>query len=297
MLKRDFSISEIAKELSFHKSTIYREIKRNWSISHTGYIPGYFPQKAQKLTNKRKENQRRKPVITGELKVLVEKKIKLHWSPDQISGRLKKEGKGSVSHVTIYKFIRKNMPLQKYLKYSNRRGTSRLGNKRSLIKNTIPIADRPKSANNRTRFGHWERDGMYGANRKQILVCLERKSRFVRLGLMKRIDSNSVNILTKELLKNEKVLSITNDNGSEFRKKIDDIPVYHCDPMRPDQRWSVENVIGQLRSYIKRNTSLELINCRELKEIEDKINLRPRKMFDYQTPYEVYYKKKVALAV
>ena len=160
----------------------------------------------------------------------------------------------------------------------------------------LSIHNRPDSANNRTRFGHWERDGMYAANLKQVLVCLDRKSRLIRLGKVEGRTARDFNNLTFDLLRKEKVLSITNDNGSEFRKSYEmSVPVYHCDPLRPDQRGSVESVIGTLRMLIKRNTDLDKIGKKGIKRIEKMINNRPRKIFNYKTPYEGHYGLKVAL--
>ncbi len=139
---------------------------------------------------------------------------------------------------------------------------------------------------------------MYGANRKQLLVCIERKSRLVRIGKIKDLRAHKVNHLTEKLLRNEKVITITNDNGTEFRRpQTSQYPIYYCDPMKPHQRGSVENVIGTLRRYIKRNTDLELLDERRIKEIEDTLNQTPRKMFHYRTPYKIYYKCRVALVV
>jgi len=298
MLKRDFSIKFIANELGFHKSTIYREIQRNFGFSKQGFYEGYFPREAQKKTQKRGVSRRRNLIIVGEIQEYVIGKLRNHWSPEQIAGRYKKETGRSLSYQSIYRFISKNKDLLGCLKFSRKRGVGRYRQKKDRESRVTSIRLRPKSANNRSRYGHWERDGMYGANRKQLLVCLERKSRFVKIAKMESIKADEVNELTLNLLNEEKVLSLTNDNGSEFRKKLkSSIPVYHCDPLRPDQRGSVENVIGVLRRKVKRNTDLEKMSERDIGALETWINLVPRKMFDFKTAYEVYYKKKVALVL
>ncbi|WP_423811889.1 transposase, partial [Pseudomonas aeruginosa] len=94
------------------------------------------------------------------------------------------------------------------------------------------------------------------------------------------------------------IYTITNDNGSEFRgEPIKEVRVYHCDPMKPQQRGTVENTIGMLRRHITRQTDLETMTDADIKDIEDRMNLRPRKILGYMTPYEMFYKTKVALAV
>jgi IS30 family transposase len=223
-------------------------------------------------------------------------KLKGRWSPELIAGRLKRENVASISHQTIYNYVAKNRPLKPYLKFGTKRGSGRRAQRAFNKEKYRSIHERSKSVLNRNRFGHWERDGMYAGDRKQVLVCLERKSRYILMEPMGKVTSEKVNLLTEHMLKDEKVLSMTNDNGSEFRKHMKwNIPVYHCDPMRPDQRGSVENVIGTLRLYINRKTDLNKLERKGIKEIQLKLNLRPRKMFDYKTPYEIYFNKKVAL--
>lgn len=297
MLKRNFSVPEISKELGFHKSSIYREIKRNTDFPPMGFYVGYYPMVAESLVKKRSLKRRKKLLIKDQLLHFVTNKLKEGWSPEKIAGRYKRETKKSLSHQTIYRFTYANPEYKKMLRFGHKRGIGRRKQKKVREDNLMSIRQRPKSANNRTRYGHWERDGMYGANRKQLLVCIERKSRFVRLGRMENGDAQFVSKLTEDLLKDEKVLTITNDNGSEFRRpQTCKFPIYYCDPMKPNQRGSVENVIGSLRRLVKRTTDLDALENDKIKEIENYINNTPRKLFDYQTPYEVYYKKKVALA-
>lgn len=298
LFKRNFSITEIATELGFHKSTISRELKRNQGNDPRSFYKGYFPQVAEKLAKERAIKRRKKKIIIGALKGLIIEKLHLGWSPEQISGRLKKEKKRSVSPVTIYRFLNDNPEYKRFLRFGTKRGIGRYKQRRLHKKKFLNIKDRPNGAENRSRYGHWERDGMYGADGKQLLVCIDRKSRYTKIGLMKNLDSKTVNKLTEKILKDEKVLTMTNDNGSSFRKPMDwDVPVYFCDPMKPQQRGSVENTIGVLRRFIKRNTNLEALGEKGIREIENLINNIPRKMFDYKTAFEVHNNKKVALVL
>lgn len=298
MLKREISIAEIAKELGFHKSTIYREIKRNSIVSLKLSRPSYIAQVAQKKAIERLKGQRKPYLIQGVLAEFVEQQIKDHWSPELIAGRYQLEKKKSLSHQTIYRYIKQRRDLKPYLKFINKRGCGRRHQRKVREDRLLSLKQRPTSANKRSRHGHWERDGMYGANRQQLLICLERKSRYARLGLMQSVNAAETNQLTEKLLKREKVLSITNDNGTEFRKpETSQYPIYYCDPFKPHQRGSIENLIGTLRNKIKRTTDLKALTNKQLNDIEDWINKRPRKMFNYRTPYEVYFNKKVALVM
>ncbi len=295
LLKSNKSVREIASLLNFDKSTIYRELKRN-RLRESSQSLTYDADAAHSKCLKRKKSQGRKSIIKGNLKEYILKYLKLGWSPELIAGRYRREKKCSLSHQTIYDYIKKNRELRPYLRFGTKRGIGRRAQNNVRKQKLLSIHQRPESANNRSRFGHWERDGMYGANRKQILVCLERKSRLVRLGHMPTTNASLVSKITEETLSKDKVLTITNDNGTEFRRpETIKFPVYYCDAMKPEQRGSVENVVGKLRRYITRKTDLDLLSERDLKRIEDIYNNTPRRIFDYRTPLEVYYNKTVAL--
>jgi IS30 family transposase len=261
-------------------------------------LADYQASYAQQKATQRFARCRRKPRITGALYQFVIEKLEASWSPEQISGRLARERKVSVSHETIYRFTRKNRVYRRYLRFAGKRGAGRYKQRKRRAQWVKSIHQRPKAAQNRSRFGHWERDGMYAANKKQLLVCVERKSRFTKIGCMLQTNSAFVGQLTEELLKKtrRKVLSITNDNGSEFRKAMKwDVPVYYCDPFKPQQRGTVENTIGVIRRFVTRKTDLEELGEQGIAQIENMLNHRPRKVLDYRTPYEVFYEKKVAL--
>ena len=150
----------------------------------------------------------------------------------------------------------------------------------------------------RTRVGHWERDTMEAKDRRTIIVCLERKSRFITIEKVKQPYSKYLTHQTQEMFRKikAKVLSITNDNGNEFMDGYKfDVPVYYCDPSSPHQKGSVENAIGLIRQYIPRKTDLKRLSQKDLKAIQDKLNHRPRKCLAFKTPYEVMYGKTVAL--
>lgn len=159
------------------------------------------------------------------------------------------------------------------------------------------LRKRPKIVDTRKRFGDWERDTMYTKNRGFILVCLERKSRLIKIAKPETHRAEDVALKTQQLLQTtkRKIYTITNDNDGEFRwKNSIRYDCYYCEPHKPQQRGSVENVIGLLRQNIKRDTDLETV---DFKKIEREINSRPRKVLNFKTPDEVFNNKKVALAM
>lgn len=293
-LQVKIGVVEISRRLGFHKTTIYREIKRN--KRGQDYEAGLATRKAYD----RFKRCRRKKIIDYKLKEKIIKYMSKGWSPQQISGRFKKEGQELVSTQTIYRSILKHRYEYKLLRMFNKRGGGRRVEQKAKLEGKLMIQDRPSIVEQRKRLGDWERDGMYGANRNQLLVMLDRKSRLVKIANMGTGTSEKVEGLTQEILKGvgKKVYTITNDNGTEFRKGMTSkYKVYYCKPLRPDQRGSVENAIGLLRQYIKRKTDLTQLTPKDLLVLEDRLNHRPRKCLNFRTPHEVFYQHNVALVV
>lgn len=285
------SVPQIARKLGFHKSTIYRELKRNslWNK----YTPGY----ASDLAAKRFVACRRKPIITGSIEKVVQSGLREGWSPEQVAGRIKKEKISNLSHETVYRYTRNNPEFRKYLRWHGRRGYGRYRQRMERPAWMKSILSRPKVVEQRKRIGDWERDTMYIKDRKTLLVLTERKTRYTLISALKTHSAKEVAAITTKLLQStgKKAYTLTNDNGGEFRfKEKENYDVYWCEPHKPHQRGTVENTIGTIRRYVKRDTALENVDVERLIKI---LNLKPRKVLDYQTPYEVFYNKKVALAV
>jgi IS30 family transposase len=102
LLKTQTTISTISEILGYHKSTIYRELKRNKGCQN------YFPERAQWFNARRAKKRIRKPIIQGTLKRAVVTKLQKGWSPEIIVGRLKKDKIAVMSHETVYRFLEKN---------------------------------------------------------------------------------------------------------------------------------------------------------------------------------------------
>lgn len=294
LLQANNSVSKVAEALGFHKSTIYRELKRN-SVKNI-----YSCEKATKLAAKRYTKCRRKKLISKELKEELLAYLSFGWSPEQLSGRLFRERKTKISYQTIYRSLSNQKIDRKFLRRFNKRGAGRTIQKRHQNKNKTFIQHRPSIVEQRKRIGDWERDGMYGANRKQLLILTDRKSRYTRIKKIEKGNATLVKEVTIKTLSEigKRVYTVTNDNGTEFNNNASmPFRVYHCEPHKPHQRGSVENTIGLLRQYIKRKTDLDKLTKEDLKVIENKINFRPKKCLDFKTPFEVFYDKKVALVM
>jgi transposase, IS30 family len=116
------SNGEMARRLGVHVSTIGREFSRNGE-SRSGW---YVGKKADKFCRDRRSEANRdvhaKLVQGSFLALYVEEKLRSHWSPEQIHGRLKREKKESVSHERIYDWIyHERKDLIPFLRHSKKR--------------------------------------------------------------------------------------------------------------------------------------------------------------------------------
>ena len=162
------------------------------------------------------------------------------------------------------------------------------------ITDTISISERPASAEDRAVPGHWEGDLLFGSNNSQVATLVERHTRYVLLAKVDGKDTETViNALIKQAhwLPRELYKSLTWDRGKEMANHkrftlATDIKVYFCDPQHTWQRGSNENTNGLLRQYFPKGTNLSIYSQRKLNAVVRRLNERPRKTLDYETPAE-----------
>jgi IS30 family transposase len=239
---------------------------------------------------------------------IVAGKLQLQWSPQQIAGWLKQtypqDENNQVSHETIYRslFIQARGALKKELLQHLRRTramrrsrhhTQKTSN-HGKIPNAVSISERPASVEDRAVPGHWEGDLLFGSLNTQIATLVERQTRYVMLVKVARKDTQTVvNALIKNARKlpQELYKSLTWDRGHEMadHKRFTlatDISVYFCDPQSPWQRGSNENTNGLLRQYFPKGIDISNYSQAQLNSIARKLNERPRKTLNYETPAE-----------
>jgi IS30 family transposase len=290
------SLTEIAKSVGVHRATVSREIRRN--SNSRGIYNGVG---AHAVARGRRINPiERKRKISGILEEIIIEKLNLRWSPEQISGRLKLEGRWSISHEAIYRWIYTMAPEMKGALRRRRGRYSRRGHRRPRKINGAPrkfIELRSSSANDREENGHWERDLLEGQKTSfSLLVLNDRRSRLVKLIKVKTHESAEVNEATKRLLKNADLKSITNDNGFEFshhEKLEQDLAtnIYFTHPYNSWERGTIENTNGLLRQFLPKGMDFTPLNKANLRELEDNLNTRPRKVLGYRTSEEIHYEK------
>jgi len=295
-LKQGVSKNQIAIALGRHKSTIGREITRN-----TGQC-GYRYKQAERIAKQRHLDKPKNIKMTTELQQIVTPLIKEKWSPDCISGRLKEQGKDSVSHETIYRYILANKAaggdLYTYLRHQAKPYRKRYGKNdyRGTIPNRVDIDERPQVVDDKARLGDWEADTVIGKGHKGVLVTLtERVSKLNFAISIGRKESE----LTKEAIINTLapfkhwVHTITFDNGREFCAheaiaKALDCNTYFAKPYHSWQRGLNENHNGLLRQYFPKKEPLDNVTQGEVDDAITALNHRPRKGLNYRTPWEVF---------
>jgi IS30 family transposase len=296
---------EISRIVGVDKSTISREFWRNSSKR------GYRPRFAHRKSLERRSAKVKTHISSATWRGAKERLTDQQWSPEQISGRLALEGKATISHETIYQRIYKDKhmggTLYKHLRCQKKR-RKRYGSndRRGGLVNQISIDERPLIVEEKTRIGDWELDTIIGKRHQQAIVSMtERKSKLLRIKKVSHKTGSLVGQAICRKLASLTVHTLTSDNGKEFaeheviaRKLTADF--YFCHPYTPWERGLNENTNGLIRQYFPKKTDLAMITTKQIKEVEDKLNNRPRKSLGYRTPNEVYFKeleqlRKVAL--
>lgn len=293
----------IGERIGRAPSTVCREVNRNGgreeyraAAAHAATLERGRRPKPTKLSQN--------PVLAAEVERCLEH---VQWSPEQISHILPLEfpddPRMRIAAETIYQALYVygrgglRTELCKHLRSrrSERRSRPETTRNRSShsIPDLVPIAERPDEVAERIVAGHWEGDLIMGRNNKsQVLTLVERVSGLVLLG---KLDSKHADVAALKLqelimsLPAELARTVTWDRGTEMADHTDftiatDVKVYFCDPYSPWQRGSNENTNGLLRQYLPRNEDLSRYSQDDLNEIAAKLNRRPRKRHDWQTP-------------
>ena len=297
------SIRSVARRLGRAPSTISREIMRNGGqecyrgslADQAAWDRGGRP-KACRLA----ENRTLAHIVAGKLQLL--------WSPEQIAGWLKHtypdDEAFQVSHETIYRslYIQARGVLKKellqHLRHTramrrSRHHTQKTGDHGRII-DAVSISERPATVEDRAVPGHWEGDLLCGSGSSQIATLVERHTRYV---MLVKLASKDTGTFTNALIKNARKLpqelykSLTWDRGTEMadHKRFTlatDVKVYFCDPHNPWQRGTNENTNGLLRQYFPKGTDISAYSQAHLNAVARKLNTRPRKTLNYETPAE-----------
>jgi len=296
-LKTNQSKEFIARELGVHRSTIYRELKRNQLKNGK-----YSAKKAVEYSKDRKDRFTVNRKFTDKCEKLVIKYLNKQWSPKQIAGYCNRNDIEMVSHERIYQFIRKDkkeggklyQELRHQLKYRKR-----AVGKHYPIANRVSIDERPEIVDTKERFGDYEMDTIVGPNQQGVILTLtERKTNFIimkKLELGRNAEGLKNQIIDLMLPYKEYIHTITTDNGPEFaehleiRKKLQSV-IYFAHPYCSWEKGSIEHANKLIRQYINKKSNLNDYTDEQLTEIQHKLNNRPREKLDFDCPKNAFYK-------
>jgi IS30 family transposase len=302
LMKMGHDQTEIAEAIGRHKSTVSRELRRNRGQR------GYRPKQAHRLTlSRRKKGEKR---IQAETWAEIEAKIRLEWSPEQISGWLLKHHHIQVSHEWIYQYILRDKQrggdLYKHLRCQKKR-RKRYGSydRRGKLPNRRSIEQRPKIVDQRQRLGDWEVDTIIGKGRRQAIVTLtERKSRLALIRKVDRRTAQAVQEAITNLLKpwKSQVHTLTADNGKEFagHQEIShflEADFFFAHPYAAWERGSNENMNGLLRQYFPKGRDFDTISEKEIEAVMFILNHRPRKCLAFNSPFQEFFKDNILVAL
>jgi len=301
-VKDKLSIPVIAAKMKRAKSTISRELKRNYDETYKAY----YPDTAQiKMKDRRAKAKVRFKGVSDGTMTEIKQRLEQYHSPEQLAGRMKREGLDCVSHETIYKMIyADHQGLGSYKQYLRQKQKQRrrkgVKQKRSRIPNRIGIEHRPAVADLKRDIGHWESDTMIGKGHKGVVVThVDKASKFLMAGLGKDKTMPEVNRVTMKLFEDvpaEHRQTMTFDNGGEFcgHQELSEslkLDSYFANPYHSWERGLNEHTNGLIRQFYPKTTNFTLVEKEEFQKVVNLINHRPRKSLNYQTPFEVFYGK------
>ena len=302
------SQAQIAFTLGRSRSTVSREVRRNCAVASptSAFGMSYDAVFASQASLARRRRGAVRLAEGSPLRSTVFKYIRLGWSPQQISGRLKLMAQPqTVSHETIYQAIyvlpggelRRDLIglLRQGRKLRRTRGQGK--DRRGALQNMVSVHERPVSVLTRQLPGDWEGDLIKGAgNASAIGTVVERKTRYTILTKMKDATADTaLASFTRGLSRVPKAMrvSMTYDQGKEMARHVElaerlKIKVYFCDPHSPWQRPTNENTNGLIRQYLPKGVDLGIYSQKDLDKIAESLNNRPRKILGFRTPLETY---------
>ena len=305
--EEELSNKECARRMRRNISTIGRELTRYGCFENGKRW--YVALVAQSWADdaKQKAWKAKHPLKNPQIYAYVMNKLRKGWSPEQISGRLRREHPTDtlwhISHETIYQYIyhpnTKDKKLWEYLRRKQKRRRKQNGraSQRSRIPDRVSIHQRPQSVEERKEPGHWEGDSIVGKGHKNGLhTAYERVSSLICMAYISSMTAQSSADAQKQIYERfpgNMRKTTTLDNGSEHvkHKEVEEetgITAYFADPYSSWQRGGNENGNMWIRYYFPKGTDFSTLSQQDIKDVERELNDRPRKRLDYQTPLEVF---------
>ena len=293
------SPAQIARDLNRSKSTISREIKR-----HRNQQGRYQAAQAQTQSSQTKRRKRSPYKLTEPVKQMIDTLIMQQLSPEQVCGYLQKHHQIQLHHSTIYQYIRQDAAeggtLRQNLRICSKPYRKKYGSKnwtRGKVPDRVGIEQRPAIVDQRIRIGDWEADTIVGKDQKSALLTLvDRKTRYV---IIKKLNNFKAEDTAKAIIRalksaKHQVHTITMDNGKEFYRhtkvaKALKAETYFCRPYHSWEKGSNENTNGLIRQYFPKKTDFREFSHQKIRQVQDLLNNRPRKILGYETPNTLFF--------
>lgn len=304
MKQKGYGPTSIAEVIGKDKSVVSRELNRNCDKRSGAYDYDL----AQRKYESRQSSKPKRVRFTASIRQEVERKLSEKYSPEQIAGEAKVQGIDCVSTERIYQHVwadkRRGGTLYKNLRTQGKRYRKRGSNKdkRGIIKNRVSIDERPKEVDLKERIGDLEIDTIIGKNHKGAILSInDRVTGCLKLRKLNGKDAKELAQASVDALQDWSVFikTITADNGKEFSEhqiisQQLNVPFFFAHPYHSWERGANENLNGLVRQYIPKKTDFSTITDEYVQWVEDQINNRPRKRFDFVSPKQILNLKNVA---
>lgn len=289
---------ELAELLGRSPSTVSRELQRN-ATAHDGL---YRATKAHSYATARRRRARRGPQFSDQVLDRIDGAIRQRWSPEQIVGAFRAEGRIVPSHETIYRRLRHDKRtggvLWRYTRILSKMGRKRYRSRpaRGVLLGKRHISERPAVVASRGRLGDWEADTVMGTGSSHCLLTLvERRSGFALIRKLNARTMGQVTQVASQILARMRgrFQTLTFDNGTEFHdyQQLEErfgVTCYFATPYHSWERGANENLNGLVRQYLPKGRCLRLTTQAECDQIARQLNQRPRKRLNYKTPSQVF---------
>ncbi len=279
LISQGYSQRKIAGILCRSPNTISKELGRNKVKNE------YLAKKAKQKSCLRRHMSKWQSFKALKYENFIQEKLKRHWSPEVISGELKKYGV-AISPKAVYKFCHSRC-LDQYLlgkRKRKQRKTSYLGDQRKFIEN------RPELAG----FCHYEADFIVcSQNTFSLLVLVEKHSKLTLACLIPDKKKQTLFSVFENIVSRVKIETITTDNDIAFScwRELEQrygFQIFFTHPYRSWEKPLVEQTNKLIRQFAPKGMNLRLVSRRKLSEINQFLNHRPRQCLNFLTAYEKY---------
>ena len=287
----------MARELGRSPSTISRELRRNRYPTDGSYKVVHAGSMARGRRRRARQGSRFHQIHWLEVEAL----LRQDYSPEQVSGWLRRHGNFTISHETIYRYVWEDKKaggtLHQHLRCARKQRRKRYGqyDSRGRLAGKRPIEERPREAEHRTEIGHWEVDTVHGKGKGSIATIVDRKTGYVLIGRLENRTMRATNERLRHLISKhpDRFATITSDNGCEFHGYRDledrcDVTFYFANPYHSWERGTNENTNGLIRQYLPKGCCMDELSQARCNAIAKKLNHRPRKRHGFRTPAELF---------